>query len=144
MARNARFSVALHVLAHMVDAREPRSSEELAGCIGTNAVVVRRTMAGLREAGIVSSSRGAGGGWLLSRKPADITLRDVYAALGDRLLQGIDVTGRAAGRVGGRCSIQRAVAGALDEFMEDAEALLAARLGGITLEDIACARTKQS
>jgi DNA-binding IscR family transcriptional regulator len=144
MARNARFSVALHLLAHMANARGPRSSEDLAGCIGTNPVVVRRTLAGLREAGIVSSSRGAGGGWLLSRRPAAISLRDVYLALGDRLLQGIDVTGTAAGRRHGRCSIQRAVAGRLDEFMEDAEALLAARLGGITLEEIACARTKQS
>lgn len=63
---------------------------------------------------LVSSSRGAGGGWTLSKEPADITLRDVYAAPGDRLLQGIDVTGTAA------------------------------RLGRITLEDIACARTKQS
>ena len=135
MPRSNRFSVALHVLTHLVEVPEPQTSEELAACIGTNPVVVRRTLAGLREAGLVASSRGTGGGWTLARPAADVTLRDVHAALGDRLLQGIDVAGR--GVHGSGCRIQRAVAGTLDEFLDDAEALLAARLGRITLSDLA-------
>lgn len=135
MPRSSRFSVALHVLAHLVEAREPRTSEQLAACVGTNPVVVRRTLAGLREAGLVASARGSGGGWALARDPAGITLRDVHAALGERLLQGIDVAGP-GGRRGG-CRIQRAVAGALDEFLDDAEALLAARLGQLSLATLA-------
>lgn len=137
MARSTRFSVALHVLTHLVDAAEPRTSEELAACVGTHPVVVRRTMAGLRDAGIVSSARGTGGGWILAREPGRVTLRDVYAALGDRLLQGLDVSGPAAQSRGGRCAIQQAVAGTLDDFLDDAEALLAARLDGITLASLA-------
>ena len=133
MPRSSRFSVALHVLAHLVDHSEPRTSEELATCVGTNPVVVRRTLAGLREAGLITSSRGIGGGWSLAQAPSEITLRDVYAALGERLLQGIDVSGpRSAG-----CLIQQAVSGTLDEFLDDAEALLAARLGRITLANLA-------
>ena len=138
MPRSSRFSVALHVLTHLVDAPGPRTSEDLAGCVGTHPVVVRRTLAGLRVAGLVSSARGTGGGWTLARDPGRISLRDVHAALGERLLQGIDVTGpgvRAA--PGATCRIQRAVAGTLDEFLDDAEALLAARLGGITLRSLA-------
>jgi DNA-binding IscR family transcriptional regulator len=135
MPRSTRFSVALHVLAHLVEDPEPQTSEHLAECVATNAVVVRRTLAGLREAGLVASSRGTGGGWALARDAADITLRDVYAALGERLLQGIDVAG--PGAPGGGCVIQRSVAGTLDEFLEDAEALLAARLGRITLASLA-------
>ena len=134
MPRSSRFSVALHVLAHLVGAPAPRTSEDLAGCVGTNPVVVRRTLAGLREAGLVTSARGTGGGWLLARDAADVTLRDVYAALGQRLLHGIDVAG-SKGRSG--CRIQRAVAGTLDEFLDDAEALLAERLGRITLASLA-------
>ena len=134
MPRDSRFSVALHVLTHLAESREPRTSEHLAQCVGTNAVVVRRTLAGLREAGLVASARGAAGGWALARDAADVTLRDVYAALGQRLLHGIDVAG-SGGR--GACRIQRAVAGALDEFLDDAEALLAARLGRITLASLA-------
>lgn len=133
MARSTRFSVALHVLAHLARSREPRTSEDLAACVETNPVVVRRTLAGLREAAIVTSSRGTGGGWLLARDAADITLRDVYAALGERLLRGIDV----AGSRGARCRIQRAVAGTLDAFLDDAETLLAARLDSITLASLA-------
>jgi DNA-binding IscR family transcriptional regulator len=135
MPRSNRFSVALHVLAHLVEAPGPQTSEELAACVGTNPVVVRRTLAGLREAGLVASSRGAGGGWTLARPAAEVTLRDVHAALGERLLQGVHVGGRGARGAG--CRIQRAVAGTLDEFLDDAEALLAARLGRITLSDLA-------
>jgi DNA-binding IscR family transcriptional regulator len=135
MPRSSRFSVALHVLAHLVEVPAPQTSEHLAACVGTNPVVVRRTLAGLRAAGLVASSRGAGGGWVLARDAAAITLRDVYAALGERLLHGIDVAG--PGAQGAGCRIQRAVAGTLDGFLDDAEALLAARLRRITLASLA-------
>lgn len=135
MPRSTRFSVALHVLTHLVDAAEAKTSEQLAACVRTNPVVVRRTLAGLREAGVVASTRGLGGGWRLARSPEEITLRDVYAALGERLLQGVDVTGSGAPPTG--CRIQRAVAGTLDDFLVDAEALLASRLGNITLASLA-------
>lgn len=131
MPRSTRFSVALHALTHLVEDQAPQTSEHLAQCVKTNAVVIRRTLAGLRDAGLVVSSRGAGGGWMLARGAADITLRDVYVALGERLLQGIDVAGADAPRRG--CRIQRAVAGTLDDFLDDAEALLADRLNRITL-----------
>jgi DNA-binding IscR family transcriptional regulator len=135
MPRSSRFSVALHVLTHLVETPEPQTSEQLATCVRTNPVVVRRTLAGLREAGVVTSSRGSGGGWVLARDPADITLRDVYSALGERLLDAIDVAGPRTAR--GGCLIQRAVSGTLDEFFDDAEALLAARLHRITLATLA-------
>jgi DNA-binding IscR family transcriptional regulator len=135
MPRSSRFSVALHVLTHLVDAPAPQTSEQLAACVGTNPVVVRRTLAGLREAGLVAAARGAGGGWTLARSAAAITLRDVHAALGERLLQGVDVSG--PGAPGRGCRIQQAVAGTLDEFLDDAEALLAARLRRITLASLA-------
>jgi len=135
MPRSTRFSVALHVLTHLVDDPEPQTSEHLAACVKTNPVVIRRTLAGLRDAGLVVSLTGTGGGWMLGRDAADITLRDVYAALGERLLHGIDVAGSDAPR--GGCLIQRSVAGALDEFLDDAEALLADRLDRITLANLA-------
>ena len=42
------------------------TSEALAKCLGTNPVVVRRTMGSLREAGLVAAERGHGGGWRLA------------------------------------------------------------------------------
>jgi len=133
MKRSSRFSVALHVLVHLADhPGEPATSESLAACARTNPVVVRRTLAGLREAGLVVSAAGHGGGWSLARPAAEVTVREVYEALGERLLIAIDPALREAG-----CRIEQAVSGALEDFLADAEALLAERLGRITLADLA-------
>ena len=62
MKRNSRLSSTLHILVHMAEVPDRAlTSEELAGFIHTNPVVVRRTIAGLREAGIVTSGRGHAG-----------------------------------------------------------------------------------
>jgi Rrf2 family protein len=138
MKRSNRFSVALHVLVHLAErTSEPATSEQLAACVRTNPVVVRRTLAGLRQAGLVASAAGHGGGWTLARAAESITLRDVYAALGERLLFAIDLSGGNPD-----CRVQRAVAGTLDDFFDDAEALLAERLSRMTVADVAAqART---
>jgi Rrf2 family protein len=134
MKRSSRLSVALHVLAHLAeDSREAATSEHLAACAGTNAVVIRRTLAGLREAGLVVSTAGHGGGWRLARDPADISLGEVATALGERLLFAVDVSGSA----GSACAVQQVVSGVMDDFLRDAEALLVARLGAISVADLA-------
>ena len=63
MKRDSRLSSVLHALLHMAEQDGPVTSETLAQCLGTNPVVVRRTMGYLREAGIVTSDRGHAGGW---------------------------------------------------------------------------------
>jgi DNA-binding IscR family transcriptional regulator len=80
----------------------------------------------------VASAAGHGGGWTLARAPESITLRDVHEALGERLLFALGFSGGNPG-----CRVQRAVSGTLDDFLHDAEALLAARLSRITLADVA-------
>jgi len=133
MKRGSRLSVALHVLVHLAESRGvPATSEQLAACVRTNPVVIRRAMAGLREAGLVRSARGHGGGWTLARDAASVTLRDVYAALGEEPLVAIG-----AAVENPDCLIERAVAGALDDVRREAEARLRARLAEITLADVA-------
>lgn len=133
MKRSNRFSLALHVLVHLAEKPgEPATSEHLAACVRTNPVVVRRTLAGLRQMGLVASAAGHRGGWTLARDPESITLRDIYAALGERLLFAIDLSGGNPD-----CRVQRAVSGTLDDFLHDAEALLAERLARTTLADVA-------
>ena len=134
MKRSSRLSVALHVLAHLADrSREAATSEHLAACAGTNAVVIRRTLAGLREAGLVVSTKGHGGGWKLARDPAAISLGEVSTALGERLLFAVDV----AGPRGSACAVQQVVSGVMDEFLRESEALLVQRLGRISVADLA-------
>jgi Rrf2 family protein len=78
MKSSNRLSVALHVLAHLAEQPDATmTSEELARCVRTNPVVIRRTLAGLREAGLVSSTPGPGGGWALARHAARISIADV-------------------------------------------------------------------
>jgi DNA-binding IscR family transcriptional regulator len=87
----------------------PRASEQLASCLPTHPVVIRRLLAQLHKAGLVRSTRGHGGGSQLARDAAAITLHDIYLAVGAPLVQ---VGARDAG---GGCPIQQLVNSALLE-----------------------------
>ena len=63
MNKDTRLSGVLHALLHLGQVTIPLTSEVLARTMGTNPAIVRRTMAGLRLAGHVTSGRGHGGGW---------------------------------------------------------------------------------
>ncbi|PTE10197.1 RrF2 family transcriptional regulator [Mesorhizobium helmanticense] len=132
MKRNSRLSSTLHILVHMTETREHAlTSEQLATFIHTNPVVVRRTIAGLRDAGIVTSARGHGGGWQLGRAPEKISLAEISAALGETLLP-FSNEPESPG-----CLVEQAVIAALDDFRIEAERLLAEKLSRITLADLA-------
>ncbi len=80
---NSRFSTAVHILTLLASTPEERvTSEYIAMSVGTNAVVIRRQLALLREAGLVESKGARGGGWALTRTPERIRLSEVRAALG--------------------------------------------------------------
>src|SRR5919107_5079117 len=133
MKRDTRLSFALHALLHL--AQRPgvsMTSSEMAECSGTHPVVVRQTFAGLREAGIVSSRKGRGGGWQLARPLAEITLEQVQRALHERV---VDVTAEDA--IGHQeCLVQRVVHGALDDAVAEANRVLDSHLASITLADL--------
>ncbi|QPC89245.1 Rrf2 family transcriptional regulator [Mesorhizobium sp. INR15] len=131
MKRNSRLSSTLHILVHMAEKQEQAlTSEQLATFIHTNPVVVRRTIAGLRDAGIVTSSRGHGGGWLLGRAPENISLAEISAALGESLLP-FSTKPESPG-----CLVEQAVIAVLDDFRIEAERLMAEKLSHITLADL--------
>jgi Rrf2 family protein len=128
MKRDSRLSGVLHVLLHMAEHSGPATSEVLAKAMSTNPVVIRRIMAGLREQGYVRSEKGHGGGWTLARDLAEVTLRDIYDALGRPSLLAMGNRTEAPG-----CLVEQAVNTALDKAFHDAEALLLSRLGEVTL-----------
>ncbi len=81
MSDNCRFAFAVHVLGVLALRRdEPTTSEELAHSVNTNAVVIRRLLGELNEAGLVESQRGPGGGTRLAQNAKDITLAQIYRA----------------------------------------------------------------
>jgi Rrf2 family protein len=108
------------------------TSENIAEMLNTNPVVVRRTMAGLRDHGYVQSEKGHGGGWLLSRPLDQITVLDIYLALGKPPLFAI---GSADDHP--HCSIEQTVNHAIDATLRDAETALLTRFSQITLADLA-------
>jgi Rrf2 family protein len=132
MKRNSQLAQTLHALIHLAENDGPMTSEQLAHHFDTNPVVVRRTLSGLREKGLVTSSGGRGGGWQLARPLEKISLRDVYRALGEPAL--FSVGPREASSP---CLVDHAVANAMAGAFNEAEALLLQRLAAITLADIA-------
>jgi DNA-binding IscR family transcriptional regulator len=91
-------------------------------------VVIRRIMAGLRDEGYVQSEKGHGGGWTLACDLSKVTLRDIYTALGSPSVLAIGNRTETAG-----CLIEQAVNAAMGPALHDAEALLLARFGEVTL-----------
>lgn len=81
MPQDTRLARLLHVLLHMHLHGGSTTSETIAQMLHTNPVVVRRTMAGLREAGHVVSTGGRGGGWSLAPDFSALTVADVYRAM---------------------------------------------------------------
>lgn len=82
MRQDSRLPRVLHALLHLDRMSGPATSDLIAEMLRTNSSVVRRTMAGLREAGIVLSIKGHGGGWFLAKPLAEISLLEIYQALG--------------------------------------------------------------
>lgn len=132
MKRDSRLSSVLHVLLHMAQHDGPLTSETLARMLGTNPVVVRRTLASLRERGYVASAKGPGGGWTLARDLGTVTLLDIYRAVGEPT---VFAMGHRLEHP--ECAVEQAVNAALDSAFRDAEALLIARLGEVTLAELA-------
>jgi DNA-binding IscR family transcriptional regulator len=112
----------------MAEHEGPLTSEMLAKPLGTNPVVIRRIMAGLRDEGYVQSEKGHGGGWTLACDLSKVTLRDIYTALGSPSVLAMGNRTETAG-----CLVEQAVNAALGPALHDAEALLLARLGEVTL-----------
>lgn len=128
MKRGSRLSGILHVLLHMAEQSIPMTSEALAVTIGTNPVVIRHTLAGLRDRGYVVSEKGHGGGWTLACDLDHVTLRDIYEALGEPEIFAMGNRTEAPG-----CLVEQAVNTALGNAFDEAEARLLARFGEVTL-----------
>lgn len=132
MRRDSRLSAVLHALLHMAEADRPVTSADLARCVSTNPVVVRRTMGLLREAGLVTAERGHGGGWRIAADLDKVTLRQLHEALGEPALFAV---GNRTGQP--ECLVEQTVNATLDGAFADAEALLMQRFESVTLAALA-------
>ena len=132
MPRDARMSRMLHVLIHMDRHVKRATSEKIAQMLGTNPVVVRRMMAGLRDRGFIRSEKGHGGGWELTCGLEGITLLDIYRAIGEPPLFNIGSNTEHA-----ECLVEQAVDARMDAALLEAQNALMKRFAAITVADVA-------
>ncbi|TGE28457.1 Rrf2 family transcriptional regulator [Hymenobacter metallicola] len=135
MQISSRFSVAVHVLSLLALQQENDvllTSERMAGSVNTNPVVIRRLLGQLKKAGLVEV-RPAAGGTFLTRRPAAITLLEVYRAVevveAGQLFSVHDKPNPA-------CLVGRNIQSALDDTLQRAQTALEQVLAGVTLQQV--------
>ena len=129
---NSRLTVALHVLCLLAhQPARPLTSAYIAGSVNTNPVVIRRILAVLRRAGLVTSRPGVAGGWELAAKPAAITLAHVY-----RLLVPGPVFAMHHKRPNPRCPVGKGIQRGLLAHYQKAQTALQDTLASLTIADL--------
>ena len=132
MRTDSRLPRVLHVLLHLEQIEDPATSDMIGQMLGMNASLVRRTMAGLRDAGFVSSTKGHGGGWYLATPLSQITMAQVYDALGAPTLFAVGQSNDAPS-----CLLERAANAATEGALDAARVAFAEALAKTTVADLA-------
>src|SRR5207244_13231831 len=84
MAVNTQFSIATHIMASLGHASgEEINSTLIAGSVNTSSSFVRRVLAKLSRAGLVETATGKNGACWLARTPREISLLEIYRAVGE-------------------------------------------------------------
>lgn len=133
MNSDTQLAVSLHILTLLAyGGGERMTSEFMASSVNTNPVVIRRTLGKLRRAGFVRSRSGKQGGWELTRKPEEITLREVMAAV-----RTSPVLALRRESPNPACPVGANLRDVLLEYYARAEDALLASLGEATIADLA-------
>jgi len=126
---STRFTVALHILTLLASSPDDAmTSEYIAGSVNTNPVVVRRLLGTLRKLAIVSSQPGNGGGWVLAKDPAKLTLRDVRHAVQEGSPFSMHTQ-----QPNPRCPVGKNIQGILEPVYDRAERIMEEELSRTTI-----------
>ena len=131
---NNRFVVAVHLVALLAVENKTglTTSECLADSAGTNPVVVRRLLGQLSRAGLVKAQVGTGGGVRLLRPPEQITLLEIYRAVGEKPLLSLDLR-----KPNPDCFCGRSIRPILGDVFDQIEQAAGAIFAGTTIADLA-------
>ena len=82
MQISSRFTIATHIMIFIaLESKNHRiTSDFLAGSVGVNPVIIRKTLSQLKKAELISVARGTGGA-KLEKELNDISLLDIYRAV---------------------------------------------------------------
>ncbi|MYN09658.1 Rrf2 family transcriptional regulator [Pseudoduganella aquatica] len=130
--KNVQFTVAAHIAAVLgYRYGEDVTSAILAGSVNAEPTFVRRSIAKLAKAGIVSATRGKNGACTLARPPQDVSLLDIYrasAAPATFAIHDYDVQPV--------CPVSDHIKESMAEVLDDAQAGFEARLAARTLASL--------
>ncbi|KAB2343723.1 RrF2 family transcriptional regulator [Actinomadura rudentiformis] len=129
MGLSSRSAVAIHALTMLARwGDRSLTSAEIADSLASNPVLVRRILGSLRDAGLVWSTEGRGGGWSLARAPREITLYDAYTAV-----EAGPILSRHPHPPSDACEVGRHMQALLEAEFRDAERAMEERLGRTTI-----------
>jgi len=132
MAVSTQFSIAVHLMAGLgCINREDITSTYLANSVNTSPSFVRRVLAKLSKANLVRTTMGKSGSCALAKKPEDISLLEIYKAVGAPKAFSIhDYPVQTSCKVS--CKIKDSMDGVLDKVQKSLEESLKA----ITLAEV--------
>ena len=134
VAVNTQFSIAVHVMASLGHRLgQHTTSAQLAMSVNTSPSFVRRVLAKLSKAGLVETTKGQAGACWLSMKPKDVSLLDIYSAVGAPkafAIHDYDVERR--------CPVSCHIKFALEKVLVSTQQAMEAGLGKIKLSDVLC------
>lgn len=135
---NTRFAVATHLLSFLSLAGDRlANSDEIAASLQTHPALVRRMLSALREAGLVSTQSGPGGGARLLRSAETISLLDVYKAIDDD----DDLFAVARMKTNPDCPLGAKIQATLECVLSAPRAALHEALARVTIRDV-CERAR--
>jgi len=130
---STRFAVAVHTLAALaVNEGKPVRSEDIARSASTNPTVIRAILSRLADAGLSTAQLGQGGGALLAKPAARISLFDVYQAVED-----CEIFALHRSPPDESCVVGRHIHAAMLPALERARQALENELASVSIADIA-------
>lgn len=133
MAVNTQFSIAVHIMAALAFRCGDKdiTSGDLAMSVNTSPSFVRRTLSRLSKAGLVKTTTGKTGACMLARDPKEISLLDIYQAIGAP--KAFSIHGYTEQKA---CLVSCHIKDALEKALDKTQTAMESGLAGIHLKQI--------
>ena len=126
------FSVAVHALVYLNHMQRPLTSDALAENVCTHPARIRKVMAKLKKAELVSTREGADGGYTCLGDPHKINLAQILTALNTPV---VELTWR-SGNLDMECLVASGMANIMDHICEELDDTCKQKLAEISIADI--------
>lgn len=142
MQISSRFTIATHMLIILAleGKKQKLTSDILAGSVGVNPVIIRKTLSQLKNAGLISVARGTGGADII-KDLEDISLFDIYCA--------VECLGKSGqlfsfhDKPNPECPIGKNIHNVLDTRLEAIQKAMEAELAQTSLAEVVAATEKE-